>query len=216
MLVLAHRGLHHTLPENSLAAFQAAAALGVDGFETDVRVCACGTAVLFHDRSLRDGRAVASLTHPELTAAVGYPVPTLAAALDALVDHVWNLELKAAEALPATLAVLAAGPTPRRLLVTSFAHELVLGATAAHPVTGGLLMGHRPSVDPIPSPAALGNGRITTLVWHHELVDASLVQTARSRGLATYLFGLESPADHARARELGADAVITDHPARAG
>ncbi|MBI3937750.1 MAG: glycerophosphodiester phosphodiesterase, partial [Betaproteobacteria bacterium] len=37
MLILAHRGYHATVPENTLEAFAAAVELGVDGIETDVR-----------------------------------------------------------------------------------------------------------------------------------------------------------------------------------
>ena len=38
MLILAHRGLHATQPENTMGAFAAAQKLGVDGIETDVRL----------------------------------------------------------------------------------------------------------------------------------------------------------------------------------
>lgn len=46
----AHRGLHDDrLPENSLAAFEAAIALGA-GIECDLQLSGCGTAMVFHDR----------------------------------------------------------------------------------------------------------------------------------------------------------------------
>ena len=46
----AHRGLHGTgIPENSLAAFEAALALGA-GIECDLRLSADGIPLLFHDR----------------------------------------------------------------------------------------------------------------------------------------------------------------------
>ncbi len=48
----AHRGFTASAPENSLAAFQAAIELGVDGIEFDVRVCASGEVVAFHDPGL--------------------------------------------------------------------------------------------------------------------------------------------------------------------
>lgn len=48
----AHRGLHgDDVVENSLAAFAAAVAVG-DGIECDVRMCADGTAFVFHDETL--------------------------------------------------------------------------------------------------------------------------------------------------------------------
>jgi len=49
----AHRGLHDAiLPENSLAAFDAAAAAGY-GIELDVQVSADGQAMVFHDTTLK-------------------------------------------------------------------------------------------------------------------------------------------------------------------
>ena len=65
MLVLAHRGYHAELPENTLVAFEAAVALGADGIETDVQVTRDGVPVLFHDTTIR-GQPVAGFTHAEL------------------------------------------------------------------------------------------------------------------------------------------------------
>ena len=47
--VIAHRGCHQREPENTLAAFAEALALGVDGIELDVRQAACGALICFHD-----------------------------------------------------------------------------------------------------------------------------------------------------------------------
>ncbi len=60
--VVAHRGASAEAPENTVAAFTQAAALGATSIETDVRRTADGRLVLFHDRALqpkveRDGAA---------------------------------------------------------------------------------------------------------------------------------------------------------------
>lgn len=53
----AHRGLSERYPENTLAAFQAAAeVLEYQGIETDVQETSDGVLVLFHDSSLKKGR----------------------------------------------------------------------------------------------------------------------------------------------------------------
>jgi len=49
--VIAHRGLSGAAPENTMAAFQAAADLGV-GFELDVTLSATGEVVILHDDTL--------------------------------------------------------------------------------------------------------------------------------------------------------------------
>src|SRR5262245_27960739 len=48
----AHRGAPEAAPENTLAAFDAGAALGVDYIETDVQRTADGVLVLLHDDDL--------------------------------------------------------------------------------------------------------------------------------------------------------------------
>ena len=50
-LVIAHRGASAELPENTLPAFERAAALGADAVELDVQLCEEALVVL-HDESL--------------------------------------------------------------------------------------------------------------------------------------------------------------------
>ncbi|WP_422123619.1 glycerophosphodiester phosphodiesterase [Planococcus sp. X10-3] len=51
-VVLAHRGGSALAPENTLAAFNKAVALGVDGFEIDVRLTSDEELIVFHDEFL--------------------------------------------------------------------------------------------------------------------------------------------------------------------
>ena len=51
-MVLAHRGWSGRYPENTMAAFEKAAALPVDGLELDVRGTADGVPVLMHDETV--------------------------------------------------------------------------------------------------------------------------------------------------------------------
>ena len=66
MLIIAHRGYHAAVPENTLAAFEAAVTVGVNGIETDVRISRDGLPVLIHDRVTGSGDAVADLTRAEI------------------------------------------------------------------------------------------------------------------------------------------------------
>ena len=66
---IAHRGASAYAPENTLAAFRKAAALGADMWEIDIRVTADDRMVVHHDAALPDGRAVADLTRDALRAA---------------------------------------------------------------------------------------------------------------------------------------------------
>ena len=105
MKVLAHRGYHALARENTLAAFEAAQRLGVDGIETDVRLSADGKVVILHDRVTPAGRVVSSLTHREIEADCGHAVPLLIEILDAMPSVLWNLEIKQAEAASADAAL---------------------------------------------------------------------------------------------------------------
>ena len=71
-LVIAHRGASGLAPENTLAAFRLALALGADGVELDVQLSADGEPVVIHDarvnRTTDRTGAVASLTAAELAA----------------------------------------------------------------------------------------------------------------------------------------------------
>ncbi|QDV08112.1 Glycerophosphoryl diester phosphodiesterase [Planctomycetes bacterium Poly30] len=52
-LILGHRGAPREAPENTLASLRRALELGLDGVEYDVRACASGDPVIFHDATLR-------------------------------------------------------------------------------------------------------------------------------------------------------------------
>ena len=82
MLVIAHRGNHAEHNENTLAAFEAAVKLDVDGIETDVRISSDDYLVLIHDRII-SGREVCALTRKEIEHETGYQVSTLDEAVKA-------------------------------------------------------------------------------------------------------------------------------------
>jgi glycerophosphoryl diester phosphodiesterase len=95
---MAHRGASVEAPENTLAAFEAAASAGADLIELDVRLTADGTPVVLHDHDVSattDGSGpVHTLTLQEvkrLDASGGrggrQEIPTLAEALESIGGH---------------------------------------------------------------------------------------------------------------------------------
>ena len=68
--IIAHRGFSSRYPENSMLAFEQAAAIGADGAEFDVQLSADGVPVVFHDESLKritgDNLLIKDLTLREL------------------------------------------------------------------------------------------------------------------------------------------------------
>lgn len=106
MTVAAHRGDSANYPENTMAAFRAAIAAGVDMIETDVRMTKDGVLVLIHDRTVDrttdDSGCVKDMTFAELralnagTADAPQQIPTLEELLELLAstDVTLNLEVK--------------------------------------------------------------------------------------------------------------------------
>ena len=100
-LALAHRGGAALAPENTVAAFALASALGVRYLETDVRLTADGALVCFHDSTLdRVTDARGPLARHTLASLRGVrvagrePIPTLADALEAFPDANFTVDLK--------------------------------------------------------------------------------------------------------------------------
>ena len=212
MLILAHRGYHLSEPENSMAAFETAVKLGVDGIETDVRLSRDGLPVIIHDRVTARKRAVADLTRDEIAGDLGHAVAVLPEILDAFPGVLWNIEIKNPEAWPVASRVLAQFQRTRRLLVTSFRHDVVKLCAAELDVDCGLLLAHRPLDAGAIIAACAGTPRIRCVEWDYNIVDDSVLQSVAAAGWGNYVYGAATPAEHARCVALGLAGVITDYP----
>jgi glycerophosphoryl diester phosphodiesterase len=144
---IAHRGGSKLRPENTLAAFDHAAALAVDAFECDVHLSRDGVPVVIHDATLDRTTAVSGPVEVksagELAAidagarfdeAGGFPfrdrghgVPRLADLLDRHPDMPIIVELKGdnPRVVPAAVAVLRASRHPDRYLVGGFSQAVL-------------------------------------------------------------------------------------------
>ena len=216
MLVLAHRGYHAGLPENTLAAFEAAQRLGVDGIETDVRLSVDGKPVIMHDRVTPAGRAVSAITHREIEDDCGHAVPLLAEIFDAAPALLWNIEIKRPEAWPVAAPILKQFQKTRRILVSSFRHDVVYQCAAQLEVDCALLIASRPlDVDAIMAGCA-AQPRIQSIVWDYNIIDEKILQAVTARGWNNYVYGAHTPDEHAYCGTLHLRGLITDHPQRAG
>lgn len=140
-LVVAHRGASAEHPENTVPAFEAAARVGADVIEFDLRLTADGVPVVLHDEDLSrttEGRGLVRETTlaqvKALDASAGrgprQEVPTLAEALEAIgpTGAGVDIEVKSLggpdpgrhELLEAALEVLEGARFPGPVLVSSF------------------------------------------------------------------------------------------------
>lgn len=62
--IIAHRGIPHLAPENTMASFRAAVESGADGLETDIQMTKDGELVIIHDETLdrtTDGKGLVTM-----------------------------------------------------------------------------------------------------------------------------------------------------------
>lgn len=225
---LAHRGLHGDgAPENTLAAFTAAAGVGV-GVELDVHVSRDGVAVVVHDpvvasRGIR--RRVAHLDAIDLAAlrllGSDQGVPRLADALALLVDvpvmiEVKNLRATAGVVEPAVAAALAHHEGP--VCVASFNPRSLAWFRHHHPDVPRVQTAGPLADVPLPAPLRWS---LRTLRWlrlvqpaavSYDLVgiEHSAVQAYRAAGGTVVAWTVATDDDLGRARRH-ADNVVFEH-----
>lgn len=204
--VWAHRGASAAAPENTVAAFAAAVAMGADGVELDVRLTVDGAPAIHHDAVLPDGRRIADIP----AAALPGGVPLLGAALDACDGVVVNIEIKEPhEAADVVVAEVRRRRWHDRVVVSAFdrtAVDRVRHLDAAVPVAWLVL--------DVP-PGALDECRAAgyhALHPYEAVVDADLVESAHRAGVALNTWTVDDPARIVALAAMGVDAVVTNVP----
>jgi glycerophosphoryl diester phosphodiesterase len=216
-LILAHRGDHRAVPENSLAAFEAALAVpGCDGVELDVRTAADGTPIVLHDATLRRVHGVAATAARMTAAELGASgVPTLKAALAVMPTPAFlDVELKD-DAVAATVELISSvrGDPPPALVLSSFDPAIPERLAALVPGWPRWLNAEaldRPTVD---LAAALGCSGVSVR-W--TAIDERSMELARDAGLGVAGWTVRRTSDARRLASLGAAALCVEGPALAG
>ncbi|MGN6872595.1 MAG: glycerophosphodiester phosphodiesterase [Solirubrobacteraceae bacterium] len=218
-LVIAHRGAWgaatpNAPAENTLEAFEAAIALGVDMIEFDVRRTRDGQLVVFHDARVKTV-PTSSLPYDALrTKHAKSKPPLLVDVLKLTKDRIaLNLEVKETGYVEDTIALLRPFGL-ERCLVSSFLDDVVREAkTFAPEIRTGLLVGtgFRRALT-IRLPAANAD----CLVLHRRLADAAALARAAAAGVPCVIWTVNT--SRALDRYLGhaaVEGVITDRPALA-
>lgn len=114
MKVLAHRGIHEQVMENSLESFRLIKGAKVDGVELDVRLTQDGKVVVFHDEDLKRlfeiDKRVSELTLSnikEVGSKKGTHIPSMEEVLELLSpDYIINIEIKETQVVFPLIALL--------------------------------------------------------------------------------------------------------------
>lgn len=215
-LVIAHRGASSAHPPgNTVEAFRAAAELGADWVELDVRHSADAVLVVHHDAHLPDGRLVASVPASELP----MWVPTLSTALEAADGMGVNVEIKidnsgsreAEHLVAATVALLDAADDAGRFLVTSFDWAATDQVRDLAPSLATGLLAFDLSQGPDLLDAAIASGHRSVNPWD-PFVTRELVTRAHALGLVVHSWTVDDPERLRILVALGVDGIITNRP----
>ncbi len=222
--VIGHRGAAGLAPENSLAAFEAAARLGVGWVETDARLIAGGGVILFHDNSLLrclgEARQTDSLTADEAAARGLLLLKDFLPRARKLGLGV-NIELKitaragaqAAESLADAVADHIAAAPASTLLVSSFCLPALARMKRRLPqIPLGLLYRRLPE-DWLAAARKL-DARTIHLQWQG--LQASDIDRITAGGFEAYAYTINDPATAQRLMDAGLSGVFTDYPDRFG
>ncbi|HYV12891.1 MAG TPA: glycerophosphodiester phosphodiesterase family protein [Pyrinomonadaceae bacterium] len=238
-LIIGHRGASAVAPENTMAAFREALAVGADGIEFDVRLTRDGVPVVIHDSTLRrTGRLphrVAEVTWAEISKIdvggwfaetfANETVPSLAELFTLFQSNnsTLYLEMKCdspAEQRPlaeACVRAIAEHSLKERVVVECFQLPAIRILKEIDPDIKTVAL-FEPSFT---NPSVLSDQRIinqatdvgaAALALHHRLARESLVQKAKAAGLHVAVWTVDDPAWIGRARVTGIDALITNNP----
>ena len=212
MMVFAHRGFALRNPENTLAAFQAAIDIGCHGIETDVRCSADGEAIIIHDRLTPDGRPVAQQSRAEVEKALGHAIPTLTDVLAMDCNIVWNIEIKTPAAWAVAQPILAEALGQRRMLISSFHHQIAIEAARTLGVAAALLTAEHPvAVNTLLYPT-LNMPSLRHVVWDFEIMDRDHLRQCNALGFRNFVYGAHTADEMRLCHEYGAHAIIVDRP----
>lgn len=237
MLVIAHRGASSRAPENTLASFQAALDIGVDGIELDVHLSRDGHLVVIHDANLRRTTNGQGLVHEHTLAELkaldagswhgaafaGERIPTFEEVLDLVGSRVpLQVELKGATegVTEATLAALERRGLLGTVMMTSFhlnllprVRELVPAVEIGALVWGRARTEDRTPMTPAECVAATRAARADVMLLWHECVDEPRVAAARAAGIPVGVAGGTAKAeDMRRLLPFGVVRMTTNYP----
>jgi glycerophosphoryl diester phosphodiesterase len=230
VLIIAHRGASGNAPENTLAAFRKAVALGATFIETDLHLSRDARFVAIHDatvnRTTNGQGMVHDMTLTDLrkldagswfgSEFTGERIPTLEEILEFCKknDVVFYLEIKPGAAWGGEHALIGAlresGEIPR-VVVISFDAAIVLNLRKIEPtlMTGLLYDGQ--IENPLDKAVEIGARQLAV---RGDLVTPALIAQAKKKDLQVVCWTVNHPAHMRMLAAAGVDGIMSDYPER--
>lgn len=224
ILNIGHRGAKGHLPENTLASFQKAIDLGVDGIELDVHLSSDGHIIVIHDETIdrttngKGGVKEHSLAVLKMqTIDHQFTVPTLDEVFD-LVDRkcLINIELKTRETAKPVVDlieqyVLEKGWQYTDFLISSFDWVALEKVRQWH---DEIPLGVLTSTDLDLAIAFAKVVKAETIHPYFHLLTADNVQKMQAENLKVFSWTINEFEDLQKIKSFGVDGIITDFPDR--
>ena len=227
VLRIAHRGASAYAAENSLDAMRAAAELGADMVEIDIRATADDAPLVIHDSSLKRTHGlegdVADFTLAELRAmtAAGSGIVSfdeaLALCLELGLGLYLDIKRLTAEATCSIFASLDARQSVKRAIFGSFRPDYLADIKAARPDAKTSILFGAVNIDPVKLAGAI-NADYVHPCWEnraeqpHRLLTPAWIEAARKANLGIVCWHEERPSEIAALMALGVDAICSDKP----
>lgn len=219
---VAHRGGAAEAPENTLAAFRHAVALGADMVEMDTRCSRDGVPVVCHDERVdRTTAAVGPVSAFDVESLAVLGVPSLAEALAVTAPLPVTMDLKEDAAVEPTAHVIDACGRPDRVVVGSFDDARLATWRARMPgrptslaegEAGAVIEDALRGRSLRPAPAGAVALQVPRYHEGFDLITETVVTAAHELGLAVHVWTVNEPAAMAELVDLGVDGLITDRP----
>lgn len=226
-LAFAHQGAHGPggPAENTLAAFEAAVALGYRYLETDAHATADGVLVAFHDDRLdrltdRAG-AIGELPWRQVSAARvragGEGVPLLEEVLCSWPDVRVNIDPKHDAAVEPLIDLIRRTRAVERVCIGAFSDRRLARVRAALGPALCTSMGPRQVARLVSAARGLPSGRFSAACVQVPvrrgpvpLVTPRLIAAAHDRGLQVHVWTINDPTEMHRLLDMGVDGIMTD------
>jgi glycerophosphoryl diester phosphodiesterase len=199
-LLLGHRGSRsvHSIPENTLPAFDLSLEHGCDGFEFDVRLTGDRQALVCHDPRSQ-GVPVSTSRRAEFR-----QLPTLADVLSRYSDQVFlDIELKVPGLTDITLDDLRRHRRERGFVISSFLPEVLVDIRGRnHSIPLGIIFAqHIPRWQELP---------IDSVIAEKSLITRALVDQVHEAGKRLFAWTVNRQAAMLRFAQWGVDGIISD------
>jgi len=215
---IGHRGAKGYVAENTLASFQKAIELGVDGIELDVHLSSDGEVMVIHDDTIdRTTSQKGLVNHFTATALEQLGIPTLESVFDLINQKCFiNVELKTYETADKVAELIEQYVSEKnwqyeQIIVSSFDWNAI---QQVHFLNDKIRIGVLTNTDLDLAIAFAKFIKAYSVHPYYHLLTAENVSQMQSKNFKVYPWTINEPEDIIFVKSLNVDGIITDFPDR--